>query len=142
MTIQVGPGSTAPATERRLPRLLIADDDPVVRHTVGAQVEGQFLVVGAAQNTGEAIALAAEHRPDVALIDIDMPGGGGLEAVRRISQTSPETCLVILSADEIHDHVVELLNAGAVTYLRKGISAAKVNQTLEDSIRAHARGAA
>jgi DNA-binding NarL/FixJ family response regulator len=67
-----------------------------------------------------------------------MPGGGGLEAVRQIALISPETCMVILSADEIRDHVIELLIAGAVSYVRKGASGAQIIQTLSDSMKAHA----
>lgn len=123
------------------PRLLIADDDPVVRSVVSAQVSGSFDVVGAAEDTVQAIALAREHHPDCALIDIDMPGGGGLVAVREISEISPETCMVILSADEIRDHVIELLIAGAVSYVRKGASGPQIVQALNDSIAAHAADA-
>jgi len=126
----------------RRPRLLIADDDPVVRSVVGNQVAEAFEVVGTAADTREAIAMAREHHPDAALIDIDMPGGGGLEAVRQISVVSPQTCMVILSADEIRDHVIELLIAGAVSYVRKGASGAQIVQTLSDSMKAHADAAA
>lgn len=128
----------APDDGGRRPRLLIADDDPVVRSVVGNQVADTFDVVGAAEDTDQAIALAREHHPEAALIDIDMPGGGGLEAVRQIALISPETCMVILSADEIRDHVIELLIAGAVSYVRKGASGAQIIQTLSDSMKAHA----
>ena len=124
------------------PRLLIADDDPVVRTVVSAQVAGSFDVVGAAHDTGTAIELARRHHPEVALIDIDMPGGGGLEAVRQISLISPETCLVILSADEVRDHVIELLIAGAVSYVRKGATGQQIVQTLDSSMKAHAEATA
>ena len=126
----------------RRPRLLIADDDPVVRSVVGTQVAEAFELVATAADTREAIAMAREHHPDAALIDIDMPGGGGLEAVRQISVVSPQTCMVILSADEIRDHVIELLIAGAVSYVRKGASGAQIVQTLSDSMKAHAGAAA
>lgn len=126
----------------RRPRLLIADDDPVIRSVVSTQVADNFEVVGAAEDTGQAIELAREHHPDAALIDIVMPGGGGLEAVRQISVVSPGTCMVILSADEMRDHVIELLMAGATSYVRKGASGAQIVQTLSDSMRAHAEAGA
>jgi two-component system nitrate/nitrite response regulator NarL len=134
--------STPFASDVRRPRLLIADDDPVVRSVVSTQVANNFEIVGAAADTSEAIDLAREHHPDAALIDIDMPGGGGLEAVRQISVVSPATCMVILSADEIRDHVIELLIAGAVSYVRKGASGPQIVKTLTDSMKAHADAAA
>ncbi len=138
MSTQQTTWSTPFASDVRRPRLLIADDDPVVRSVVSSQVANNFEIVGAAADTSEAIDLAREHHPDAALIDIDMPGGGGLEAVRQISVVSPATCMVILSADEIRDHVIELLIAGAVSYVRKGASGPQIVKTLTDSMKAHA----
>ena len=103
---------------------------------VSAQLSGAFDVVAAAQDTTEAIDLAVRHRPDAALIDVNMPGGGGLEAVRRITADCPGICLVILSGDEEHEHVVELLNAGAVAYVRKGATGAEIADTIARSIQA------
>ncbi len=142
MSTQQTTWSTPFASDVRRPRLLIADDDPVVRSVVSSQVANNFEIVGAAADTSEAIDLAREHHPDAALIDIDMPGGGGLEAVRQISVVSPATCMVILSADEIRDHVIELLIAGAVSYVRKGASGPQIVKTLTDSMKAHADAAA
>ncbi len=142
MSTQQTTWSTPFASDVRRPRLLIADDDPVVRSVVSTQVANNFEIVGAAADTSEAIDLAREHHPDAALIDIDMPGGGGLEAVRQISVVSPATCMVILSADEIRDHVIELLIAGAVSYVRKGASGPQIVKTLTDSMKAHADAAA
>jgi CheY-like chemotaxis protein len=65
---------------------MIAYDDPVVCNVLSAQVAHHYEIVGVAENAGKAVELATEHHPDVALIDIDMPGGGGLEAVRRIGR--------------------------------------------------------
>ena len=67
-------------------RLLIADDDPVMRMLLGAIARGDPVLelVAEAEDADEAIALAAEHRPDVVLLDVEMPGGGGLRAAREI----------------------------------------------------------
>jgi len=124
------------------PTLLIADDDAVLRRTIGALVGGAFDVVGLAADAREAIALAASHRPDVALVDVQMPGGGGLHATQRIARHSPRTAIVILSGDEEHSAVLELLAAGAVSYLRKGGSVGELLQRLHASIDAHATLAA
>ena len=123
-------------TGYRRPRLLIADDDAVVRSTLTAQLSGDFEIVGAAKDTPEAIALAEEHRPDAALLDVEMPGGGGLEAVQQISKRLPDICLIILSADESQQGVIDLLNAGATAYARKGLTGAEIATKLADSIKA------
>ena len=106
-----------------------------MRSTLSAQLAHDFEVVAVADGTEQAIALAEEHQPDVALIDVEMPGGGGLEAVQQISKRSPGTCLVMLSADEMPGHVLELLSAGAIAYIRKGTSGPEIVRTLTDAIR-------
>ena len=120
------------------PTLLIADDDPVLRRTIGALVARSFDVIGLAADAEEAIALALLHSPDVALVDVQMPGGGGLHATEHIAVHSPCTAVVILSGDEEHSAVLELLAAGAVSYLRKGGSVDELVQRLRVSIDAHA----
>jgi DNA-binding NarL/FixJ family response regulator len=121
------------------PTLLIADDDAAVRSALGSQLGGTFRIVAVAENATEAIALALEHRPDAALIDVQMPGGGAREAVPQIATGSPETCMLLLSGDESDTSLVELLNAGAMVYIRKGKTAAEITQTVADAIRARAR---
>ena len=125
---------TPPTPIDTRPTLLIADDDAVVRAVLEAQMLRHFRLIGTAADATDAIRLAEEHRPDVALIDVEMPGGGAREAVNRIVVCSPDTRLVILSADERHDMVVELLNAGAVAYMRKGLSGPAIARTLKDAL--------
>ncbi len=118
------------------PRLLIADDDPVVAATLSAQLRGEFDVVAAATNGDEAIELAGSLQPDAALVDVQMPGGG-LGATRGIAEVSPRTAIVILSVDESEHSVVEFINAGAMTYLRKGTPPSEIAERLKTSIDAH-----
>ena len=120
------------------PRVLIADDDPDVRAALTAQLEGQFDVVGTAADTDEAIALVTRTRPDIALVDVQMPGGGGLRATREICAAAPETTIVALSADESDRVVRDMLGAGAVTYIRKGLTAEALTAILQESVRARA----
>ena len=123
------------------PSLLIADDDAVVRSALGSQLEGDFNVVAVAADATEAIELAEEHRPDAALIDVDMPEGGALEAVPQIATRSPGTCMVILSGDESSEVVLQLLNAGALAYVRKGLTGAQIANTLTHALKAKAHQA-
>lgn len=117
------------------PSLLIADDDAVVRSALGAQLELGFHVIAVAEDATQAIELAEEHRPDIALIDVEMPGGGAREAVPQIARRSPDTCMVILSGDEADQVVLELLSAGAITYIRKGVTGDEISKALSDALR-------
>ena len=120
------------------PTLLIADDDSVVRSVLNAQLAGDFRIVAIATDATEAVALAGEQRPDAALIDVEMPDGGAREAVPQIAARSPDTCIVILSGDESRHVVVELLSAGAMAYIRKGVPGAQIVETLTDALKAKA----
>ncbi|MEA2494688.1 MAG: hypothetical protein QOJ29_2599 [Thermoleophilaceae bacterium] len=120
------------------PSLLIADDDVVVRSALSAELESEFYVIALAENTAEAIELAEKHRPDAALLDVDMPGGGAREAVPQIATRSPDTSMVMLSADQSDRSVLELIDAGAIAYVRKGVTREKIAKTLENAIKAKA----
>jgi CheY-like chemotaxis protein len=118
------------------PTLLIADDDAAVRSALSSQLGGNFRVVAIAVDATEAIELAAEHRPNVALLDVQMPGGGARQAVPQIVTRSPETCMLLLSGDESDSSLVELLSAGAMAYIRKGTTAAEITRTVTDALEA------
>jgi DNA-binding NarL/FixJ family response regulator len=120
-------------------RLIIADDDPAVRSFLSMSLREGFDVLGVAGDAEEAIELARGARPDVALIDVQMPGGGGLHAVRSLLEVSPDTAVVMLSVDESDATVRQLLAAGAITYCRKGTSTTVLAQSLLESIKARER---
>lgn len=120
------------------PRLLIADDDAVVRSALAMQLHRAFDIVGAARDAPEAISMAEAHKPDVAVIDVQMPGGGGLHAVREIHSRVPGVTIVVLSSDETDAGVLAMLEAGAVSYVRKGRTAPELIDILRESIAAHA----
>jgi DNA-binding NarL/FixJ family response regulator len=119
------------------PRLIIADDDPSVCSLLTQILEPHFDVVGVAADAEEASTLAAAVRPDLALIDVQMPKGGGVYAVRMITKVSPATAIVALSADESPAGVLEILQAGAMSYRRKGCSKEILIDTLHRSMSAH-----
>jgi DNA-binding NarL/FixJ family response regulator len=122
-----------------LPRVLIADDDPDVRAVLSAQLAGRFEVAGTAADTDEAIALATQTRADIAIVDVQMPGGGGVRATREIRAAAPQTTIVALSADESERIVLEMLTAGAVAYLRKGVGPDELAALLHEALRAHVK---
>jgi len=102
-------------------RILIADDHPVVRKGLRALLESRrgWHVCAEAHNGREAIAMARAQQPDVAIVDIGMPGLGGVEATRQIRRVSPRTEVMILSAHGSEKLAQELLDAGARGYLLK-----------------------
>ncbi len=120
-------------------RVLIADDEPFVRSMLYAQLAPHFDVVAAAADAEEAIALARQHRPDAAIVDVEMPAGGGLRATRGIRACSPRTAILVLSSDESEAGVIAMLQAGAVSYFRKGLHAGELASALSESISAHAK---
>jgi DNA-binding NarL/FixJ family response regulator len=122
------------------PRLMIADDDPVVQSMLSVSLSSGFDVVGVAGDSDEAIELARVSQPDAAVVDVEMPKGGGLRAVRGIVEVAPDTAIVVLSGDESDRIVRELMQAGAVAYRRKGVPADALAESLTESIKAHADG--
>ncbi len=109
-------------------RVLVAEDDETVRAALAALIEHEpsFRLVAVARDATEAVALASTHVPDVALVDVRMPGGGGLAAVHGIAKHSPTTRVVALSAQGDRDTVLEMLQAGVIGYLVKGGSADEI----------------
>ena len=89
-----------------------------------------------ARDKAAAHLIAGALRPDVALVDVQMPGGGARTAVRGIAEASPETAVVVLSGDESDSLVRELMIAGAMTYVRKGIAPHELAAVLHRAIRA------
>jgi EAL domain-containing protein (putative c-di-GMP-specific phosphodiesterase class I)/CheY-like chemotaxis protein len=105
-----------------LVRVLVADDEPALREALAelfAQ-EPTLDLIGLAADAEEAATLASRELPDVALVDVSMPAGGGPRAAREIARTSPRTRVIALSAFEDRTTVLEMLRAGAVGYLVKG----------------------
>ncbi len=121
-------------------RLLIADDHSVVRtglrHLVATFDDVEL--VGAAADGEEAVALCAEHDPDVVLMDLEMPVLDGIEATRRIVEAQPRVAVVVLTSFSDREQILRALDAGAVGYLLKDAEPAE----LERAVRAAARGEA
>ena len=115
-------------------RVFVADDQPIVRRGIclllqedGADLE----VVGEAANGAEAIEGVRSLMPDVVLMDIEMPGGSGLEASKIISEMYPEVSVLILTVHDREDFLIEALQNGALGYM---IKSAAVDE-LFDAIR-------
>jgi NarL family two-component system response regulator LiaR len=102
-------------------RVLVADDHAIVRKGICAllDTEAGIEVVGEAQNGQEAIAQAAQLRPDVVLMDLVMPGVDGLEAIRHVAAHHPRARILVLTSFAGDDKVFAALKAGALGYLLK-----------------------
>ena len=133
--VEVHRGDAAPA-EAAI-RVLIADDDPSIRLVIAALVgkhEGLELV-GEASDAKEAIEHAARRRPDVVLLDFDMPGGGGVGAAVGIREANPTTRIVALSADDSQAAQYDMSRAGAVGYLVKGATEDEIVRVIRSAAR-------
>lgn len=102
-------------------RVILADDHPVVRRGLATivGVEDDIEVVGEAENGEEAVALAGALRPDVVLMDLQMPVLDGVEAIRRIRVETPATQVIILTTFADDDYIYDGIAAGARGYLLK-----------------------
>ena len=105
-------------------RVLIADDDEMNRETLAEVIERSdaLELVGVARDADEAIRIASQVHPDVALLDVRMPGGGGPRAAREIRMRSTETRIVALSAFVEGRSIDDMLANGAISYLTKDAS--------------------
>jgi len=102
-------------------RILLADDHTVVRKGLRLLLETHpgFQVIADAADGRAAVALAAQHAPDVVVMDVAMPGLNGIEAARQISAKLPQTAIVFLSMHSDESYVLKALKAGARAYLLK-----------------------
>jgi two-component system, NarL family, nitrate/nitrite response regulator NarL len=114
-------------------RVLIADDHPLYRDGVARTLRetGRFAVVGEAGSADEALHLARRERPDIALVDLSMPGGG-LAALAALTGLSPAPKVAILTVSEEDDDVLQALKGGALGYVLKGIGARDLVAVLSD----------
>jgi DNA-binding NarL/FixJ family response regulator len=113
-------------------RVLVADDHPVFRDGLGAALAvAGFDVVSEAADGRQAVALALELQPDVVIMDLDMPGMGGIEATRRIAHGSPDIAVLVLTMLADDDSVFAALRAGARGYLLKGAGQAEIVRAVE-----------
>ncbi len=118
-------------------RVLIADDHEVVRQGLRLILEEEeFVVAGEASDGADAVRLAGELKPEVVLMDLRMPGMGGLEAIAQIRSEWPEIAIVILTTYDEDELMLRGLRAGARGFLLKDTR----RQVLCDTLRAAARG--
>ena len=117
-------------------RVLVADDHPVVRQGLKSLLTREgFSVVGEAADGREALRQVEALRPEVALLDLGMPGLNGLDAAREIMQSSAGTKVVILTQHAEEPYILEALRAGVHGYVLKSQSVSDVVQAIRDVTR-------
>jgi len=119
-----------------VPRVVLVDDHGLFRSGVRAELGRQVEVVGEADDVQPAIDLIASVQPDVVLLDVHLPGGGGQAVVQAIKPAYPEVRFLALSASDAPEDVIAVIRAGARGYVTKTISTAE----LADAIRRVAAG--
>ncbi len=121
-------------------RVLIADDHPLFRDGLRALLDSipQTEMVGEAANGEEALRQAADLRPDVILMDVQMPGLNGIEAMQRILHTNPDIGVIVLTMFEDDDVVFAALRAGARGYILKGADQTEILRAIGAAVRGEA----
>lgn len=119
-------------------RVLVVDDHPMVREGLRSMLDGEGIeIVGEAANGAEAVARACELRPDVVLLDLELPDLDGLTVLRRLRESTPDTAVLVVTMHQDPGRVRLAVEAGAAGYVLKGVDRTE----LRESIRAVRDGA-
>jgi DNA-binding NarL/FixJ family response regulator len=113
------------------PSVVIVDDHRIFRTGVRAELGDLVEVRGEAGTVDEAVRLIGETRPDVVLVDVHMPGGGGVEVIREVATTRPDQRFLALSVSDAAEDVISVIRAGARGYVTKTIT----GHDLADAVR-------
>ena len=113
------------------PRVLIVDDHRLFRSGVRAELEPLLEIAGEAGTVADAVDAIAEHDPEVVLLDVHMPDGGGVEVIRRAAERGLRPCFLALSVSDAPDDVIAVIRAGARGYVTKNIAP----EDLADAVR-------
>jgi DNA-binding NarL/FixJ family response regulator len=118
-------------------RLIVADDHAILREGLieMLNMDEHFTVVGDGATAHDAIALSAQHRPDVALLDVGMPGPSAADTIRAIHEASPETRVVIVTMFDDPRTLHELIEAGASAYLLKNLDRRELTSAVRSAAR-------
>ena len=113
------------------PSVVIVDDHELFRAGVRSELEDLVDVRAAAGTVEEAVRAIQEEKPDVALLDVHMPGGGGVEVIRRVAERRPAQCFLALSVSDAAEDVIAIIRAGARGYVTKSISGPELADAIE-----------
>jgi DNA-binding NarL/FixJ family response regulator len=113
-------------------RVVVVDDHPIVRQGLIAALEDEqdLQVLGSAGSAEEGLSLVVSVRPDVLLLDLELPGLGGVEAIPRLLEASPSTAILVFTAYDTEERVLGAVRSGARGYLLKGASVAEIARAI------------
>jgi DNA-binding NarL/FixJ family response regulator len=109
-----------------MPRVVLVDDHGIFRSGVRSELGRRVEVVGEAEDVQPAIKLISELKPDVVLLDVHLPGGGGQAVIEAVKVSNPEVRFLALSASDAPEDVIAVIRAGARGYVTKTISTAEL----------------
>jgi len=120
-------------------RVLIADDRPIFRAGVQGMLRDfpEIDIVGEAMTGREAVERARRLKPDVILMDLNMPEMGGVAATRAIKEENPERVVLALTVSEAEEDIVEMVAAGASGYVLKDVDPASLARSIQDAHAGH-----
>jgi DNA-binding NarL/FixJ family response regulator len=115
-------------------RLMVIDDHPIVRQGLTAALDDEpnFRVVAAVGSAEEALAIVGSDRPNVILLDLELPGLAGVEAIPRLIEASPAAQVLVFTAYDTDERVLGAIRAGAKGYLLKGAAVAAIARAVRD----------
>ncbi len=117
-------------------KILICDDQAVIRDGLELllKLEKDFQVVGCAQDGAEALELAAQHQPDLVLMDLKMPGMNGIEATRELRRRFPHIQVLVLTTYDDDEWLFDAIRAGASGYLLKDTPRQKIIEAIRGTV--------
>jgi DNA-binding NarL/FixJ family response regulator len=115
----------------RLRRVFVVDDHSLVRSGVRSELAGRVEVVGEAADVDSATAGIVASAPEVVLLDVHLPGGGGAEVIRRVLASRPDVRFLALSVSDAPEDVIAVIRAGARGYLTKSVSGPELAEAVE-----------
>ena len=130
-----GPAAS-PAVPRGPLRVVVVDDHAMFRTGVKAEIGRSLAIVGEAEDVDRAVQVVLATHPDVVLLDVHLPGGGGVEVLRRVHEREPDQRFLALSVSDAAEDVIGVIRGGARGYVTKSISGPE----LVDAVRRVAEG--
>ncbi|MFH1937572.1 MAG: sigma 54-interacting transcriptional regulator, partial [Bacteroidota bacterium] len=117
-----------------MPRILIVDDEPNVRYSFKKLLKEEHLEVLEAANGMDALRLFRQKTPDLVVMDIEMPGMTGLEAIRRLKEINPQIPVIVVTAFGSTNRVIEAMKQGAYEYLEKPFDIDKMRSVIREAL--------
>lgn len=112
-------------------RIYLVDDHQIFLSGVKAELSARFEILGAVADVDEAVAGIRRSTPDVVLIDVHMPGGGGLAVIENVLESNPDIKFLALSVSDAAEDVIAMIRAGARGYVTKSIAAEDLAEAIE-----------